>query len=82
MTRSAKSLWMTGLNTSDVIKMHLVEKQDVLNWDVYMPNLSRNNWKESLLRLFSENSTFSTFSSTLMCPIFMPDDVNFSDVNA
>ena len=62
--------------------MHLVEKQDVLNWDVYMPNLSRNNWEESLFCLFSENFIFSMFSSTLMSPVFMPDDFNVSDVNA
>ena len=39
----------------------------VINWDVFMPNLSRNDWEESVFCLFSENSTF-------IHSIFKPDD--------
>lgn len=39
-----------------------------------MPNLSRNDWEDSVFCLFSANSTFSMFLYFYIHSIFKPDD--------
>ena len=80
MTRSAQSLWITGLTTSDV-KTHLVEKQDSLNWDAQ--SVQKQLGRVTVLSFFRKLYFFNVFVCfKLMPPIFMPDDFNVSDVNA
>ena len=45
----------------------------VINWDVFIPNLSRNDWEESVFCLSSANSTISMFLY-FKHSIFKPDN--------
>ena len=38
-------------------------KQDAVNWEAFIPNLSRDDWEESV-------------SSTFVCPLFTPVDLS------
>ena len=77
MTRSAQSLWITGLNTSDM-KMHLVENQDSLNWDAQ--SVQKQLGRVTVLSLFRKLYFFNVFVYFNDCPVFLPDDFKVSYV--
>ena len=61
--------------------MHLVEKQDSLNWDAQ--SVQKQLGRVTVLSVFRKLYFFNVFVCfKLMRPIFMPDDFNVSDVNA